>query len=355
MSGHQPAIRWTAEVCHSTIVSQFQIELVTRFPFFAHRPGEAPVDRIRAELGPGGAVRAEQRLPGSGGVERLVVGDDWAARITAARPPAVQYAVAAASAERLDEIVQHFEEAFPQPSVTESSVSMTFTFDAHPTSRSTTHRVATSPWHAIAGNYPESVRRELEELVRTERPGSDGRLVLLHGPPGTGKSHLLRSLAFEWSSWADAVVISDPEALMSKASYLHEVLGGHPGGDRWMLLIVEDAAELLGETASSRMHPGLAKMLNLADGMLGEVLGLTIAITTNEPLHRIHPAVTRPGRCLANIHIDGFSRDEAMERLGPETTLPPGDRITLAQIMQLERGRSQIIRERTDARSGVYL
>ena len=50
--------------------------------------------------------------------------------------------------------------------------------------------------------------------------------------------------------------------------------------------------------------------------MIGQGLDVLVCITTNEDLHRLHPAVTRPGRCLAEIHVGPLPRDEAIAWLG---------------------------------------
>ena len=56
--------------------------------------------------------------------------------------------------------------------------------------------------------------RALEALV--DRRFDDehaGRLILWHGMPGTGKTHALRALAWEWRRWCDFHYVTDPEEL----------------------------------------------------------------------------------------------------------------------------------------------
>jgi MoxR-like ATPase len=47
----------------------------------------------------------------------------------------------------------------------------------------------------FAGTYPESMRKDLKEHVRSMAEGGDVQPTLLHGPGGTGKTHLARSVA----------------------------------------------------------------------------------------------------------------------------------------------------------------
>jgi hypothetical protein len=61
-----------------------------------------------------------------------------------------------------------------------------------------------------------------------------------------------------------------------------------------------------------------------------------VAITTNEPLARLHPAISRPGRCLAEIHIGRFRREEALTWLGRPTGIGT-DGATLAELFALRQ------------------
>jgi hypothetical protein len=45
--------------------------------------------------------------------------------------------------------------------------------------------------------------------------------------------------------------------------------------------------------------------------MLGQGRDVLVAITTNEDLTRLHPAVVRPGRCLARLEIGRLTQAEA--------------------------------------------
>ena len=51
--------------------------------------------------------------------------------------------------------------------------------------------------------------------------------------------------------------------------------------------------------------------------------------TTNEPLQVVHPALVRPGRCLANVEFGPLPASQAARLLGR-----PVDRdLTLAEVM----------------------
>lgn len=134
---------------------------------------------------------------------------------------------------------------------------------------------------------------------------------------GTGKTHALRALARAWAPWCSTHYITDPEKLLANvASYLLEVVTGREMVRRGRpaptkLIVLEDSGELMSTTARSEAGQGLSRLLNMTDGLLGQGLELVFLITTNEPLGTLHPAVTRPGRCLAEIEFGPLSADEA--------------------------------------------
>lgn len=259
--------------------------------------------------------------------------------------------VAAADPDRRDELVEHFVALFPTVAEDPDQVPVSFVYNDNGPTR-IQRLVRARAWADVRAHYPRSATGALDQLMKVSGDPS-GRIVLFHGPPGTGKSSALLTLAREWRDWCDVAFVLDPDSLFAGSpGYLVQVIL-ESSGDRWTLLVIEDAADLLRPTGADGMHPGLARMLNVTDGAIGQGLRVLVCVTTNEPIASLHPAIRRPGRCLADISIGPLSPSEAAALL-PEGSDVRAD-MSLAEVLAARGDLAQLVSTGDETPTGLYL
>ena len=82
----------------------------------------------------------------------------------------------------------------------------------------------------------------------------------------------------------------------------------------------------------------LSRLLNVVDGLIGQGLRVLVLVTTNEPLRSLHPAVSRPGRCAAQVEFTAFPPQEADAWLERHGKVGDGSARTLASLFGHDTG-----------------
>lgn len=293
-------------------------------------------------------------------VDRLLArGPAWSAYVVRHRNGGAEISVSATSEEALAKAVADIRARCPMEEPRAGRVPMEFWYAAGHCHKHVLRLIDAPVWDNVAGHYAAPVRARLDRLVAMPVPTAGGRLLLWHGPPGTGKTSAIRALARAWAGWCRTLFVVDPERFLADAGYLMAVLLGADDYDedeespRWRLIVIEDADELLRVDAKRAAGQSLSRLLNVTDGLIGQGVKTLVLITTNEPLGRLHPAVIRPGRCLAEIEFPPLGPLEASALLG----VPVEEPITLAEVFE-RRGDVTRLASQAGAgpeRTGQYL
>lgn len=233
----------------------------------------------------------------------------------------------------------------PPEKVPEGSIQVSFHYMSDQGADTTRRNIDACKWDDIRRNYSKAAVEKMETLFALKPENmSGGKLAVMHGPPGSGKTHLLRALAREWKEWAEISYIIDVDNFFHHAAYMLEVLLDDPPESKWRVIVCEDAEEYISPDSKRKVGQALAKLLNLGDGMLGQGLNVLMLFTTNAPDSQLHPAITRAGRCFAKIEVPLLNSREATEWLDQPIYEP----ISLADLYEIKGETSKVEHEAID-------
>lgn len=200
-------------------------------------------------------------------------------------------------------------------------------------------------------NYAEEVNDDFDYVIRSIQGGDPfGRLVLLEGPPGSGKTYLIRHIIHELPRalfvYAPTSIVGEldsPHLVPTLLSLRDETCGGAGEIDQ-IVLVVEDADELI-ESRTELNRGQLSTLLNLTSGILGDLTNMfVIASYNNVAQGSLDTAIVRRGRMLKHIKVSDISHwraTAALRRLLGEDTPPfnSSDRALLKDVYAEARKR----------------
>lgn len=150
--------------------------------------------------------------------------------------------------------------------------------------------------------YPFLNGRTLEDYYDSFM-SSSASILLLIGPPGTGKTTFIRGLLQH--AEVSAMVTYDASILAKDYLFAQFI-----EGDR-NVMIIEDADNFLG--ARSDGNDFMHKFLNVGDGLVTTKNKKMIFSTNLPSIRDIDSALIRPGRCFDILHFDNLDNEQALK------------------------------------------
>lgn len=162
----------------------------------------------------------------------------------------------------------------------------------------------------IKENYLPEVVEDINFVVESfKKTPPSGRIAILNGEPGTGKTHLIRSMLQQ----LDCVFLIVPSNLidsLDKPQFVPLLMNIKTEHEKPIILIIEDGDVCLVPRKNDNIST-IASLLNLSDGIMGAIIDIKMIISTNAAIKDIDAAIMRPGRLCRNIHVGALSYDQA--------------------------------------------
>ena len=166
-------------------------------------------------------------------------------------------------------------------------------------------------------NYRPDVAEQFERVAaELEADEPSGRLVLLDGATGLGKTYFIRSLMHRCNDCKFVIITPDALQRLSDPQFLPVLL--EEEGAKKLVLVVEDGDFMVRERiadAQGAQLNAVSALLNMSDGLLGHALDLRIIATTNTPTDKLDDAIVRRGRMLAHLKFYPLPLEQVRQNL----------------------------------------
>lgn len=190
---------------------------------------------------------------------------------------------------------------------------------------------------------------------------TDKGIVMLHGPPGNGKTHYIRRLLPKLSE-IDKRVILIPKHIIGQLEtpgFNQFMLTNFSGGQK-IIFVIEDAESIISNDTNGKEGRSslISTLLNITDGILNDIFSIQVILTFNTKVENIDVALMRKGRLIAKHEFKNLKYDAAVklcEHLNIDSQLlVVGKEYSLAEIYTLnEKTDDEVLIEKEQSKKNV--
>lgn len=172
------------------------------------------------------------------------------------------------------------------------------------------------------------VFEDIKNFLDTKGSG----LILLSGKIGSGKTSFIRYLCSNYPH--EYIIVPNSIASRMGDPELISFMTDHEDS----IFVLEDCEQLLEDRSSNMFNNAISTILNMADGLLSDIMNIKLICTFNADVSSIDPALLRKGRCFARYEF-GDLCEEKVRILNDEfnLNLPEIKPMTLAEIFNSEQ------------------
>lgn len=159
-------------------------------------------------------------------------------------------------------------------------------------------------------SFEKDVHKPLINFISEKKP-KNGRLVMLHGEPGTGKTYYFRHLLNEIAPHQKVIYIPPYLVEMIAEPSMIDFLSEEKGA----VIMIEDAESIICSDDPQERSSGINNLLQITDGILGDIFQIKIILTFNTKYENIDVALRRKGRLFMDYKFGKLTKAESQKKV----------------------------------------